>query len=183
MTVTDVLALWGATLSTFVVGREYWTSRDKLTVEVFSGSRGDSDRAWIVVHIRNFGKRPITVGAIALAWPGRKASIREKLLVSFFYAVPWRLIGWFQGSLPALDDPHDLPKTIDQYQSHDIWIPLDAILKPPRDNLERFAFRVQDRLGRNHDSPIYAMQRKNDSMTYERVPDQLTVGPDKKKWW
>ncbi|MEO5938144.1 MAG: hypothetical protein ABIQ43_03960 [Sphingomonas sp.] len=68
MTLTDYLAIWGAGLSTIVAGREVWSSRDRLKVQLIHGVSDDLG-ACAVLFIGNPGKRAIMAEYAGYAWP------------------------------------------------------------------------------------------------------------------
>jgi hypothetical protein len=156
MTLTDFLAIWGATLSTVVVGRELLASRDKLKVQFIHGAH-DTEGACAVIWIANPGKRAIMVQYAGYAWPFQNLSFFEKVRHFIKYRHHWRTIGWCHTPLSAaLVEPSPLPKLLEPGHSEQIWIPLSSLQDSARHHQGLLIAQVQDALGRSYYSrPVY----------------------------
>lgn len=156
---TDFLAWWGAILSTLVVGREYWLSRDRIKVELIAGVRDFSEGPYVVLHIKNYSARPIMIEEVGLVWPWRDVTFVEKLKAVIKYRHRWRLIGWCYGQLPKAGEPYEIPKLVDAGHALDLWIPVEALDK---DNLKHGSLLVgyaRDALDRRYYSNSFKVHR------------------------
>ena len=161
MGLTDVLATWGAGLSTLVAAREIWSARDRLKVRVHLGAGGGGKGACAVVWVSNPGRRPVMVQYFAYAWPFQTIAFRERVRHFIRYRHYWPIIGWCRTALSSglVEDCH-LPQLLDPGHSLQIWVPFDRIGGRDRTESTRVVFQVQDALGRNYYSPEFSVPPK-----------------------
>lgn len=150
MTITTLLAIWGATLSTLVALHNFLQTRDKLKVQIVHGAH-DKKGACAVIFIANPGKRSVKVEYAGYAWPFEKLSFFQRAKHFIKYRNHWRTIGWCHTPLSAdLVEPSPLPTLLEPGHSVQIWIPLTSLRESARDEAGLFIAQVQDALGRNY---------------------------------
>jgi hypothetical protein len=127
MTLTGILAAYGAILSTVVF---LWNaSRGVAAIEVgvcfglwTSHDRARNAGGYVVVSLLNKRSVPVQARSLGMLIPHRPVTMREKVLNTIRYRKPWRQTCWlntwgidkFAGELPVVIQP---------FQSIDIWIP------------------------------------------------------------
>lgn len=150
MTLTDVLAMWGAALSTLVAGRELLMSRDKLTVQMIHGV-SDELGVCAILWISNPGKRAVMVQYAGYAWPYQKLSILKKFRHYLKYRGHWRTIGWCHTPMASnIFEASPLPKLLEPGHSEQIWIAVDSLKQSAGSKPGLVVAQVQDALGRNY---------------------------------
>ena len=111
----DLVAVYGAVLSTALAGWTLWRTKQRITVEAmpsYGRLHDGQDCNGYVLIVRNVSSVAVQIVDLGMAFPGRRVTFLERLEFAWRYR-KLRYVGWtYQGN------PDGLPVTIPGGHSH-----------------------------------------------------------------
>jgi hypothetical protein len=158
--ITDYIAIYAAILSSFVFLWNINKSKSKIVVTIILGIN-DTDgeiQHGIYINIRNPSAITVHLTSVSFLYPYRRITLLEKLKFVWKYKRFHRYIGWVHSHLIFHDIDTGLPRSIEPYNSHAIFVPEQKILEMlKKDGGKIIAAEVQDALWRNKCSSPFEM--------------------------
>lgn len=164
---TEILAVYAAILSTAVFFWNVFQSRGKVRVKVVFGiDKVDGEYvSGLNVTVQNPSSKPVRIAGISLLYPYRHIGIRDWFAHIYKYRRIPRHLGWCYSSLENFNVDDKCPVSIEPGDSHHVLIPhadLDRGLKGAISH--RVIATVQDALWRNTSSKIFVLsERRKDA--------------------
>ncbi|WLD97115.1 hypothetical protein PX860_01065 [Agrobacterium leguminum] len=149
---TEILAVYAALLSTAVFFWNIFQSRGKVRVKILFGiDKVNGDYvSGLSVAIQNPSSKPVRIVGISLLYPYRRVGVRERILDIFKYRRIPRYVGWCYSSLENFEVDDKCPVTIEPGDSHHVLIPQANLDRGLKDAISRHVIAtVQDALWRN----------------------------------
>lgn len=163
---TDVLAIYGAGLSTFTAAWNYFRTRAQvrlLLVFALETLEGESVHG-VGISVQNISTQTVHITNVSLLYPFVKSTLRTKLTHLFCFKQIRRNDGWCHSNLSLHGVEDGCPTSIEPGQSHYIFLRhevLDGLLQDAKFPLVKAV--AQDALWRNTYSKTfeYPTQQKS----------------------
>ncbi|WP_285310333.1 hypothetical protein [Stenotrophomonas maltophilia group sp. Smal32] len=155
MKITEILAVYGAVLSSLTF---LWTvarARPSVKVDLLYGIEGTASGVCVIV--RNKSAHPVRLIAISLLYERRKRTMRQRVWQALRYRDFSRYLGWVSWSpiLAGLDT--GCPVTIEPNDAYRFLVPLELAEKLiAKSSSNCIAASVQDALWNNYYSDRYS---------------------------
>lgn len=158
MRLTDLLAIYGASLSTATAAWNYFRTRPQIRVLLIFALEtveGESQTG-IGISVQNISSQPVHIANVSFLYPYRRSTFRDKLEhIIRFKRIP-RNDGWCHSSLSLNGIEDGCPVSIEPSKSHWIFVRnevLDGLLEGAQSR--RVKAVVQDALWRNRYSKAF----------------------------
>jgi len=159
---TELLALYGAVLSTFVFIWNVLRSKHRITVNLIYGIDGDGDdfQPGVYALIRNPSTNMVHISGMSILYPWKKASFSDILINSIKCKRLFTAYGWVHTSLSFYDIDDECPISIQPGHAHKVLIPDKVVDKILEEAVSRtIMVSVQDQLGNNTCSKAFEAQK------------------------
>lgn len=151
MNLTDYLAIYGASLSTFVAGWNAVRVLPKIRVQLVDATDdfGGILHNGIGISVQNPSSHAIHITSIAILYPYTNATVRDRVKYMIQYKrVPLR-VGWVLSVLSNHGIADGCPTTIEPQKAHWVFVPNSALENiSPSASVIRLRAVVQDALWR-----------------------------------
>lgn len=147
--ITELLAIYGAVLSTFVFLWNVSKSKRKISVKLVYGMEGDDEslQSGVYVFIQNPSTQVAHISNLSILYPWRKASITKVIMESIKHRRWFSTYGWVHIALSLHNIDDGCPVSIEPGQSHKILIPDSVLSEILGDSVNReIMASVQDQL-------------------------------------
>tara|TARA_R110000796_G_scaffold241128_1_gene362417 strand:+ start:78 stop:566 length:489 start_codon:yes stop_codon:yes gene_type:complete len=127
--ITDLLAVYGALLSSFVFLWNISKTKRKISVKITHGMEGNDEnlRGGIYVFIQNPSTQVAHISGISILAPWRKTNLINIIIESIKYRRWFSTYGWVHSSLCLYEIEDGCPVSIEPGHSHRIFIPENVI--------------------------------------------------------
>jgi len=146
---TEVLAIYGAGLSTFVFLWNVVRTRRRVRVITVYGIDGEDDdlRSGLFVIIQNPSASVVHIGGLSILYPGNESSLWAVIKNSIKYRRWFPTYGWVHMSPHLVGIEDGCPVSIEPGQAHQFLVP-DDVLEKIVESAERreVMVSVQDQL-------------------------------------
>ena len=140
MEITDWVAIYAASLSTFIFIREYIRARPRFRIVLTFGISDDSGEPGMgmFISIQNTSNHVVHISHLSILYPSESLppTLLNKLKFMWQYKRSAKGLGWVHSSLSYYDVEDRCPTCIESRKSHEIFVPqaaLEEILsKSPR---------------------------------------------------
>jgi hypothetical protein len=152
MRLTDLLAIYGASLSTATAVWNYFRARPQVRVLlIFALDKVDGEsQTGIGISVQNISNQPVHIAHVSFLYPYRRSTLQDKVKhLIRFKRIP-RNDGWCHSSLSLHGIEDGCPVSIEPSKSHWIFVRhevLDGLLEGAQSR--RVKAVVQDALWRN----------------------------------
>jgi len=130
MTLTDILAAYGALLSTIISLWEVGRARPRIRPRMIAGVRYVNGELTSGAHlsIQNVSNHAVHLAHVALLYRHRRAGVVERIRHTLRFRTWPRHVGWVHSSLANFGLTDRCPVALEPRRSHDVFIP-DAALR------------------------------------------------------
>ena len=158
---TELLAIYGAILSTFVFFWNVFKSKRHVAVKLIYGIEGDGEdiQSGVYVFIQNPSANVVHVSGMSILYPWRKADLLKVIIESIKQGRWFPTYGWVHSNLSLYKLDDGCPISIEPGHSHKVLIP-DSVLNEILDDAVRREIRasVQDQLWNETCSKSFEVQ-------------------------
>lgn len=150
--ITTLIAIYGACLSTVSLVYSYKQKHPKVKVRLNPGFKSDSPDAGMhaVISIINAGYTGIQINSAGIAYRSMKPTLRQSIKFAIKHRVNPQCLGFVHIMTPEIR-MDGLPKVIDSFNNHTIWIPEHVFSKHWNNtNGTNYVAYAQDALGRSY---------------------------------
>ena len=158
MQLTDLLAIYGASLSTAIAVWNYSRARPQVRVVLIYALEnvGGESQAGIGISIQNVSTQTVHITNVSLLYPFSRSTFRSKLMhLMKFKRIPHD-DGWCHSSLSLHGIEHGCPVSIEPGKAHWIFVRFEALDELLKDASSRRVKAVaQDALWRNTYSKVF----------------------------
>lgn len=158
MKLTEVMAVYGAVLSTLTFLLTVFRARPRLKVDLIYGT--EDDRAGVFVYVRNASSHKVRVESITLLYQAVRISVWRRLIDMLVYRRLYRWHGWAISLEPSGGLSTGCPLTLEPHAAHRFMIPdqiMDRLLE--KGVSERVVAKAQDALWKDYYSRPYTAVR------------------------
>lgn len=127
--ITDILAIYGAILSSFVFLWNVSKSKRKVSVKLIYGIIDDDDnlQSGVYVFIQNPSTQVVHISGLSILYPWTKASLFQVIVQSLKHQRWFYSYGWVHTELSFYKVEDGCPVSIEPGHSHKIFIPEQAL--------------------------------------------------------
>jgi len=154
MSVTDIIALYAALLSTVVFFWQWKSNRPNIKVVVVCAL--EDGQTGCHIAIQNLSSHTVHVGAVTLLYPWRKVGVMAKIMDACVHRRLDRRPGWVLSSLRNYGFDNCFPCEVAAHNSVGIFVP-QSVLETVFFNATRreIIVQVQDAVWRNYCSDVF----------------------------